>query len=144
MDVQAWKAWLMAFAAIMGFAAGLANDRTDWKAYAQQLVNTRNEALVSGDWETLAALTIEESAARAEDARLIEWMKRNDVNVEAVSTQIVSVDVVSRRGPVLDVVSHQRGAYLAGDEGSHTGDRLCRRWYLNEGRLEEIRPCQDE
>lgn len=140
-DVPWWGVWVIVLAVVAGFSVGMAPDRTDWKAFAQSMVDARNAAIVDQDWEALWALTVEGSPARAEDEDLRAWMEGNDVRVEAVVTEVISANVSESSGPILEVVSYQSGAHIQGSDSANESPRICRRWTIQGEKIFRVRPC---
>ncbi|MCM3906486.1 hypothetical protein [Trueperella bernardiae] len=136
-----WRIWLIAFAVVVGFGVGLSPDLTDWKAYAQAMVDARNAAIVGENWEVLWALTVDGSPARAEDEQLKAWMEDNGVRVEAVVTEVISVNMRASDGPVLEVISYQSGAHIEGSDSANESQRICRRWAIRNAKIYRVRPC---
>ncbi|MGV4328276.1 hypothetical protein [Trueperella pyogenes] len=142
-DAQLWQLAAIVSALIAGFGTGLAGDKTNWHEYAQTMVDARNTALVSRDWQALAQLTAAGSPAREEDEKLKSWLQARDIRIQAMSTQVIAADVVDRHGPILAVISHQSGAHIRGSASANEGQRMCRLWRMKEGKIFDVTPCTE-
>lgn len=144
MDVRRMPRWVVLaalFSAVLGAGVGMGRTTTDWLDFAQSRVDARNAALTSGSWDMLAALTAPDSPARRADEELWDWLEADGTSVEAIETQVHSATVIDRRGPVLEVISVQIGAYLSITDSNNVGEPMCRRWHVRDGVLVDIRPC---
>ncbi|NLW13241.1 MAG: hypothetical protein GX037_01700 [Trueperella sp.] len=143
-DLPRWLAAAAVFAVVLGAGLGLLRTPTDWLTFAQTRVDARNAALTAGSWDSLATLTAPDSPARRADEELWTWLIADGTHVEAIVTEVLSVEVADRRGPVLEVVSVQVGAHVSSNDLDNAGEPMCRRWHLLDGLLVDIRPCPAE
>ncbi|MDP9807093.1 hypothetical protein J2S70_001675 [Trueperella bonasi] len=140
-ELSRWLAVCALFATLIGAGFGLAQTTTDWLAYAQTRVDSRNAAMTSGTWEELAALTVPDSPARRADEELWTWLETEGASVDTIVTQVHSAELIDRHGPVLEVRSVQVGAHVSTSESNNSATPICRRWHMRDGLLLDILPC---
>lgn len=123
-DLPRWLAAAAVFAVVLGAGLGLLRTPTDWLTFAQTRVDARNAALTAGSWDSLATLTAPDSPARRADEELWTWLIADGTHVEAIVTEVLSVEVADRRGPVLEVVSVQVGAHVSSNDLDNAGEPM--------------------
>ncbi|VEI12544.1 Uncharacterised protein [Trueperella bialowiezensis] len=136
-------AWTALSAFIIGFGIAIlqpaATPAEDWESFVIERITARNQAIIDSDWPGLARLTVPDSPARKADEELWAWLEHNDV--ESITTEVLSVEVLHVQGPELQVVTRQLGARVRGHPEMNEAESICGRWRFDEGALAEIRPC---